>query len=369
MKVPFIDLTRFEPTFKDLWVEKVIQLTDQASFIGGTEVYNLENTLAEHVEMKYAITCANGTDALQLALRAIGVGRNDKVLVPNLTFWATFESVVNVNATPICVDSDDEGQLDFLSLANAIDFYQPKAIIIAHLFGRGSNNLFNIRKLCEENKIFLIEDGAQCFGVKYKGNSIFKESFISTTSFYPAKVLGAAGDGGAVFTNDKDLNDKLRSLSNHGRSSHYGYSYVGWNSRLDTFQAAFLNLVIQYLPERIKSRNEILDKYYTALPSLGINVIEPNSDYKENGYCNLCLIADKAFKNKLEKSFKINNIGFGNIYPSVLSEQKAASEYFDYKNLQESNSYLFTQKVLNLPVFPYMTDFEFNFIIDAIKKS
>jgi dTDP-4-amino-4,6-dideoxygalactose transaminase len=288
--------------------------------------------------------------------------------VPNLTFWATFEAVVNVGAVPKCVDSDAFGQLDLSSLKSAIDYFNPQCVIIAHLFGYSSNNLFQIRQICFDKNIPLLEDGAQCFGAKFKGEPLLKGAFISTTSFYPAKVLGAAGDAGAVFTNDRDLSEKVRTLSNHGRSSHYGYSNVGWNSRMDSIQAAYLNIAIDFLPHRIESRIDIINKYYLELPKLGINVIKPSVDFFENGYLNVCLFDNITEKRYVEDKLRKSTIGFGNVYPEILTKQKGAELYNNYK-IVAKNSEKFSTSVLNLPVFPYLNEIEFQYIIETLKQS
>ena len=178
---------------------KLHAMTLSAQFIGGTEVTTLEARLADKVEVSHAVTCANGTDALQLALRAVGVGEGDLVLVPEMTFWATFEAVINVGAMPVTVDSCmGDGGVDFAAFDEAVRTVKPKAALIAHLYGWGSAHLSDIRDLCKQHGVVLVEDGAQAFGVQFDGSSIYKHAEISTTSFYPAKVLGAAGDGVAT---------------------------------------------------------------------------------------------------------------------------------------------------------------------------
>lgn len=201
MNVPFIDLKRVEPGFHDALMEKLHSITLGAQFIGGQEVYDLEQRLQSELGVAHVVSCANGTDALQLALRAVGVGANDVVLVPNVTFWATFEAVVNVGAKPITIDADlSDGGVCFDAFEQAILEARPKAALLAHLYGWGSARLLDLRALCRKHGVVLIEDGAQAFGVRYQGRSIYESAQISTVSFYPAKVLGAAGDGLATWT-------------------------------------------------------------------------------------------------------------------------------------------------------------------------
>ena len=366
MAVPFIDLKRFEEGLLERWGEKVSQLSATASFIGGAEVAQLEETLSGLAETKYCVSCANGTDAIQLALRALDVGRDDLVLVPNMTFWATFEAVVNVGATPVTVDSAlSDGGIDLDAFTEAVEKYRPKAAVIAHLYGWGSANLQEIRDYCSANNVLLVEDGAQCFGTRYKSESIYKGALISTTSFYPAKVLGAAGDGGAVFTSKELLAQRARQLANHGRTSHYGYGLVGWNSRLDSLQAAYLNLAIDFLPNRIQSRLNAVQFYKQHLTGLGINQMNAPKDFIENGYCHVGLIKNVDLKGTVEAALKINNIGFGNIYPGAMSDQQCSKRYM-HAHVGGDKAQKICSTVINLPVFPYITSAELSAVVDVV---
>lgn len=368
IKVPFIDLKRYEEGF--LWAlnEKFTEMTAAAQFIGGGEVTLLESRLQKSLDIAHAVTCANGTDALQLSLRALGVGRGDTVLVPNVTFWATFEAVINVGADPATLDADlSDGGISLSALEEAIERLKPKAAIIAHLYGWGTARLAEIRALCKERGVLLLEDGAQCYGATYKGKSIYEGALISTTSFYPAKVLGAAGDGGAVFTNDPELADRVRRLSNHGRTTHYGYGLLGWNSRLDSLQAAFLNLSLNYIDARIDSRRQSADFYRAHLRKLGIEIMVPPADYEENGYCNVCLIRDQTLKSALEAKLKAESIGFGNIYPGVMSRQPGA-EGVSKGHFGGGVGETLCASVLNLPLFPYMKTDELERVLEVVRS-
>ena len=264
--IPFIDLNRRENTFHNEWLKKVNSISKNSEFLEGKDVNLLEENLCRFNEVDYAISCANGTDAIQLALRACGVGVKDEVIIQNNTFWATCEAVYNVGAIPIIIDIElQNASMDAKYLKNAILKFNPKAVIIAHIYGWSNSQLENIRQMCKIKKIPLIEDGAQSFGSLYQNNSIFKNSYISTTSFYPSKVLGAAGNGGCVFTNDKNLAIKVRKLSNHGRMDRYFHDAIGWNSRMDTLQAAYLNVSIKYINERIESRRKTQKIYHNQL--------------------------------------------------------------------------------------------------------
>lgn len=341
-------------------------MTFNAQFIGGAEVSTLEARLQVELQVAHAVSCANGTDALQLALRAVGVGEGDVVLVPNVTFWATFEAVVNVGAAPVTVDADlRDGGVYFEAFEQAIRETKPKAALVAHLYGWGSSRLLDLRKLCHAHGVVLVEDGAQSFGARYQGDPIYKGAHISTTSFYPAKVLGAAGDGGAVFTDDAELAAKVRRLGNHGRTAHYGYGNVGWNSRLDSLQAAFLNLSLDHIEARVASRREAVAFYQKHLPATGIQLMNAPAGYEENGYCNVCLVPELEVKSGLEARLKAEGIGFGNIYPSVMSSQPGAAAYLKGHFGGQVGEQL-CAAVLNLPLFPYMTEAELQRVVDVV---
>lgn len=368
IQVPFIDLKRYEGGFQNALNAKLSNMTANAQFVGGEEVSRLEARLGNALGVGFAVSCANGTDALQLALRALGVGRGDTVLVPNVTFWATFEAVVNVGADPATLDVElSDGGISLQALEEAIDQLKPKAAIIAHLYGWGTAHLKEIRALCEARGVLLLEDGAQCYGTTFNGKSIYEGALISTCSFYPAKVLGGAGDGGAVFTDDPELADRVRRLSNHGRTTHYGYGLLGWNSRLDALQAAFLNLSLDHIEARIASRRQSAAFYQAHLPTVGIELMVPPAGYEENGYCNVCLVRDQDLKRAIEARLKVEGIGFGNIYPGVMSRQPGA-EGVSKGHFGGDAGEVLCASVLNLPLFPYMKLIELERVLDAVRS-
>lgn len=368
IQVPFIDLKRFESGFHEALNTRFSSMIAKTQFIGGAEVAQLETRLQSLLGVNFAITCANGTDALQLALRALGVSSGDTVLVPNVTFWATFEAVVNVGGVPVTLDADlVDGGVSLAALEEAIERLRPKAAIIAHLYGWGATHLARIRALCKASDVLLLEDGAQCYGTRFEGASIFQGAQISTTSFYPAKVLGAAGDGGAVFTDNPELADRVRQLSNHGRTTHYGYGLVGWNSRLDALQAAFLNLSLDHIDQRIASRRAAAAFYRTHLPAVGIEVMDVPEGYEENGYCNVCVVRDPMFKVALESKLSAEGIGFGNIYPGVMSKQCGA-EGISKGHIGGNAGEVLCASVLNLPLFPYMMAAELERVLEVVRS-
>jgi UDP-2-acetamido-2-deoxy-ribo-hexuluronate aminotransferase len=366
-QVPFITLNRFENGFRDEFLQGVSKLFDNTQFVGGPIVGEVEKGLAEFIHSKHAIGCANGTDAIQIALRAVGVKKNDLVLVPDMTFWATFEAVVNVGANPVTVDVNRETcHWDLATFTQAIKQFKPKAAIMVHLYGWASPDTLEIRKVAKENGVLLIEDGAQCFGTKIKGESILGTALISTTSFYPAKVLGASGDAGAIFTNSDEYNDISRKLINHGRVDHYSHGHIGWNSRIGAYESLFLNLSLKHIQARIDSRMKAVDFYHKELTGLPFKILKAENSISENGYCSVGMI-DPTLRGGLIEHLKNHKIGFGTIYPGAMSMQSGAKEFLAGK-IDNGSAHFISQAVLNLPCFAYMSDAELEFTVDVVKK-
>ena len=368
MSVPFIDLKRFETGFQEEWNAITAELSRNTMFIGGKPVADLEAALCKEGQVDHAISCANGTDALQLALRGVGVGPGDDVLLPDNTFWATFEAIVNVGAKPHTVDINlEDGQMDYETFVAAAQKLKPKAAMLVHLYGWASKDLKKFRDFCKKENIKLIEDGAQCFGVKVDGESIYKDALVSTISFYPAKVFGASGDAGAVVTSDESLAKDIRSLSNHGRQEHYAYGLCGWNSRMGSFEASYLNISFKHLEARLDSRRKFGAAYRERLLELGVKSIALPNVITENGYLNAALLPP-AQRDALTAHLKAKGIGFGIIYPGPISEQKGAENLLAGKFGGEKAKEL-SLSILSLPLFPYMKNEEFEEVISTLTEA
>lgn len=366
MPVPFIDLRRFEPDFLERWAVLCAEITANTQFVSGPQVESLESTLVSANGVGGAVACANGTDALQLALRAAGVERDDRVLIPDATFWATFEAVVNVGGRPITVDIDPTDlQMDFDLFCRAVEAYEPKAAILVHLYGWGSTRLEDFRAYCRERELPLIEDGAQTYGTTWQGESIYRDALLATISFYPAKVLGACGDAGAVLCATPELAATVRCLGNHGRTGHYEHGIVGWNSRMDGFSAAYLRLSLDYLPERLASRQRSAEFYRQRLPALGVRVAGPPPGYEENGYLNVTL-HDPVIRPALEAALREQGIGFGIVYPGAMSKQPGAAASLA-GSVGGTQADKLASSVLNLPLFAYMRDDELEEVLAVLK--
>ena len=364
MAVPFIDLQRFEPDFLARWATLCAELSAKTQFIAGPEAARLEKSLAERSQVAEVVACANGTDALQLALRALGVGPGDLVVIPDATFWATFEAVVNVGARVITVDIDPADlQMDYQLFVEACERHRPKAAILVHLYGWGSARLGDFRAFCRERGIHLVEDGAQAFDVSWRGQSIYQGAEIATVSFYPAKVLGACGDAGAVYCSSPELATTVRRLGNHGRTSHYEHGLIGWNSRISGFDAAFLNLCLEYLPARLDSRRQAAAIYREKLAGR-LPVVAPPADFTENGYLNVILL-DPSERPRYEAALREKGIGFGNVYPGAMSAQPAAPAHLEAR-FGGGHAERLSRGVLNLPLFAYLREEEIHEVLAAL---
>jgi len=343
---PYVDLV--DPTNEidrtmTAFQSDVGDLLDSHEFIGGgPTTQHFEAALAQKLDAKYAVACANGTDALQLALRACGIERGHRVAIPNLTFWATFEAVVNVGATPVLLDiNPDDLQMDLDELLRAHHSRRFDAVILVHLFGWCSGRLSEFRGICRDKRITLIEDGAQSFGVQHEGQSVFADADVATISFHPAKVIGGIGDGGAVLTRSERIAKRVRALANHGRAGHYEHAVVGWNSRMDAIQAAWLLRALEVSDKVIAQRhNHWMDA--------GQNV--PKS-VVPNGYLDVRQVDHpRAVAEKLREK----GVEARHIYPLTIDDQPGSAGLAIHTGgLMQSRR--FTERVINLPLWYGMT--------------
>ncbi len=367
MAVPFIDLKRFERDFLERWTALSADIAANTRFVGGPDVARLEERLAAAAGVPKAVGCANGTDALQLALRALGVGEGDVVVIPDATFWATFEAVVNVGARVVTVDIDPvDLQMDFECFVEAVEVYRPKAAILVHLYGWSSARVDEFRAFSRDRGLPLVEDGAQSWGTTWRGESIHAGALVSTISFYPAKVLGACGDAGAVLCSDEALAGKIRMLGNHGRANHYEHGLVGWNSRLGGFEASWLDLSLDYLDARLESRRRATAAYRERLTPLGIRTIGPPGGYVENGYLAVTLHSPER-RDAIADALSDLGIGTGTVYPGAMSRQSGATGFVAGRVGGDEADRL-AKSVLNPPVFAGITDEEIDEVVDAFAK-
>ena len=369
MHVPFIDLkpliNRIGPDVLEDWKTAL----ENAEFVGGPAVARLEARLAERLQVTNFVACANGTDALIIGLQAMGIKAGMRVAVPNMTFWAPYEAIVQLGAEPVLVDIDpDDLQMSFDEFRSAFDKFRFQGAILVHLFGWASARLREFRRFCEERDIKLLEDGAQSFGVRSEGEPVYAGAKVSTISFYPAKVLGAAGDAGGLMTSNAKIAELVRSLCNHGRAGHYTYDYVGWNSRMSGLNARYLNRALDHIDEFIASRLEAERFYREALTEQkrNLRVFSAPGGLEGNGYLNVVKSLKKT-GDELVHSLKDVGIGTARTYPQTLDQQPPAKNALRTSDLRHSRD--LARNVINLPLYAGITIEQCDASVKALVKA
>jgi UDP-2-acetamido-2-deoxy-ribo-hexuluronate aminotransferase len=353
MPVPFIDLSRLTKEISTDVLADWKGCLERCEFVGGPSVLAMEQKLKTILGVPHALSCANGTDALIIALQLAGIKRGSKVALPNLTFWATYEAVAQLGATAVLVDIDpDDLQMSFDELKKAHEVHHFEAALIPHLYGWASARLADFRTFAKDKGFTLVEDGAQCFGVRVNGEPILAKATIGTLSFYPAKVIGGAMDGGAI-TMQTEAHEKLaRSLCNHGRADHYSYAHVGWNSRMGGMQGAFLSRMLDKTEAILASRKNAAALYRkklgAATTSKKIRVYGPPAGVEENGYLNAITVEGMKGQDIVDK-LKAAGIGAARTYPEPMSIQPPAKDAIRFGELARSTA--FCERVVNLPLF------------------
>ncbi len=357
----------------------VIDVIESGQYINGPAVQEFSSNLAKYMSVKHVIPCANGTDALQVALMALELQPGDEVITTDFTFAATVEVIALLNLKPILIDVDLETfNIDCNKLKKAIG-PKTKAIVPVHLFGQPAD-MEKIMQISKENNLYVIEDNAQAIGAKYQFKSGLKKKVgtigdIGTTSFFPSKNLGCFGDGGALFTNNDELAIKIRGIVNHGMYKRYHHDVVGVNSRLDSVQAAILNAKLPYLNLYNKSRQESARKYSEALKNCN-QIITP---ILSNGCTEICGSCDchvfhqytirilSKKRDELADYLFTQKIPFGIYYPIPLHKQKAyKSESFIDEEFVNTN--ILSDQVISLPMHSELRDDQIDFITSKIIK-
>ena len=351
-----------------------------AQFIGGAPVKELEKALAEYVGVKHCITCANGTDALSLAVMAWGIGEGDAVFVPDFTYFASGEIVSFEGATPIFVDvCKDTYNIDPEKLEKAIikakneGKYKLKAVVAVDLFGQPAD-FDKIRAICDKYDLLLLEDGAQGFGGRYKGKTACSFGDISTTSFFPAKPLGCYGDGGAVFTDNDEWADLIRSYAVHGKgSSKYDNVRVGVNSRLDTIQAALLSVKFDAFKNyELEDINKVAAKYTELFTAAGAQEKGLVLPIIEDGFYSswaqyTVQLPEGADRDKIQSEMKALGIPTMIYYIKPMHCQDAF-EGTDSAIADCDVTEKICNSVLSLPLDPYKSDDDVKLVVDSLIK-
>ena len=353
-KFPIVDLQGQYQRLKSEIDPAIQKVLDEANFINGNQVKEFAAELGKFLGSPFVIPCANGTDALQIAFMALNLKPGDEIIVPAFNYVAAAETAALLGLKPIFVDADPQTfNIDPSKIEAAIT-PKTKAIVPVHLFGQACD-LESIMKIAESHNLYVVEDNAQAIGAKmtygkYAGKMLGTIGHIGTTSFFPSKNLGCMGDGGALFSNDKELASKIQMISNHGQKVKYQYEMVGTNSRLDTLQAAILQVKLQHLDSFTVSRQKAASVYDNLLgksKQITIPVRTKHSNHVFHQYT--ILLENEEMRQSLKSKLEINGVQTMIYYPSGLHFQEA---YQYLENLKEGFpvSNFLSQRVLSLPM-------------------
>jgi UDP-2-acetamido-2-deoxy-ribo-hexuluronate aminotransferase len=382
-KIQMVDLKGQYASIKEVVNSSIQEVIDTASFINGPKVKEFQSNLEAYLGVKHVIPCANGTDALQIAMMGLGLKPGDEVITADFTFAATVEVIALLGLTPVLVDVDpDKFNIDIEAIKKAIT-PKTKAIVPVHLFGQCAN-MDAIMKLAKAHNLFVIEDNAQAIGATYTSENGSKAKagtlgHVASTSFFPSKNLGCYGDGGAIFTNDDALAHTIRGIVNHGMYKRYHHDVVGVNSRLDSIQAAVLDAKLPKLDSYNKARQSAARKYNAAFKNHP-NIVTPKAGNGCETICDNCdchvfhqytLKIQNADRDALVAHLQAHDIPCGVYYPIPLHKQKA---YVDdrYNDADFSVTNKLIDAVISLPMHTELDDDQIDFIttnvIDFLSK-
>lgn len=361
-----IDLAAEYQLHQPLLEKEIITVLEKANYINGEEVSLFEKKLAQYLNVKHVISCGNGTDALQIALMALNVGVGDEVIIPAFSYIAVIEVVCLLGATPILVDVEAEYfQFDNLALEKSITS-KTKAIIPVHLFGQGGN-LEKLLAMAKKHQIAIIEDTAQALGAKYQLNG--EEKFLGTlgdigcTSFFPTKNLACFGDGGALFTNDDALAERIRMIANHGQKIKYDHEIMGVNSRLDTLQATILLFKLNHLENQLAIKKNLASQYLEELADLLSIQLPKVQQNNLHSWHQFTIKVPAEQRNNLKSFLKEKGMETMIYYPKSLNQQKAYSLNKVYFPVSERLS----KEVLSLPIHPMLKKEDIYYVCNQIK--
>ncbi len=385
MQIPPFSLDEQISEIGDEIEKALIKVFRSGKYIGGEEVASFEKAFALAIETSYSVSCNSGTDALILALRSLNIGEGDEVITSSFSFFATAEAITSVGARPVFVDIDPENYLMDLDLIEKVITPRTKAILPVHLFGQPID-MDKIMAIAEVNNLKVVEDCAQAAGAHWRGKPVGSYGDVGCFSFFPTKNLGAAGDGGAITTNNLELAKTIRELAVHGMPKRYFHTNIGYNSRLDSLQAAILNIKLTRLNKWIERRKAIAINYISQLSSiesieLPSNNLSNNSFHSWNQFVirimdnsfvkNIKANSEDVFDNTNRDLFKneLHRLGVNTIiyYPIPIHLQPA------YRELGYTEGSLpITEKVcsqvISLPIFPELKFIQQSYVIDRIKE-
>ncbi len=374
-KIQMVDLKGQYENIKERVDSSIMNVIETTAFVNGPEVHEFQKELEQYLGVKHVIPCANGTDALQIAMMGLGLKPGDEVITADFTFAATVEVIALLQLTPVLVDVDPINfNIDIEAIKKAIT-PKTKAIVPVHLFGLAAN-MDEIMAIAEEHNLYVIEDNAQGIGANYTSKDGSKKKtgtigHVASTSFFPSKNLGCYGDGGAIFTNDDDLAHIIRGIVNHGMYVRYHHDVVGVNSRLDSIQAAVLRAKLPHLDNYNKARIEAANKYSEAFKGIE-NIITPggfdaekNLSEKSHVFHQYTLKIKNADRDALVNHLNEKGIPCGVYYPIPLHLQKAyKDERYKEEDFTVTNQLI--KEVISLPMHTELDDEQIKYITETI---
>ncbi|WP_198315687.1 DegT/DnrJ/EryC1/StrS family aminotransferase [Chitinophaga tropicalis] len=371
MTIQMVDLKAQYLKIKEEVDKAVLDCFELSSHINGPAVDKFAGELAEYLDTKHVIPCANGTDALQIAMMALGLKRGDEVIVPTFTYVATAEVIALLGLKPVMVDVDPDTFM--LNLQQVVSKIGPrtKAVVPVHLYGQcaGMEELMDIAR---QHNLFVIEDTAQAIGSRYTfSDGSVKAAgtigHVGCTSFFPSKNLGCFGDGGAIFTEDDTLAEKMRMIANHGQKKKYYHDVVGVNSRLDTIQAAILRIKLQRLDEYAEARNKVAGFYDSSFSNIRELVTPVRSASSSHVFHQYTIKVKNGKRNELKDFLASRNIPSMIYYPLPLNEQKAyATAELSPGSFPVAET--LCKEVLSLPIHTEMSEEQLEYIAESVKQ-
>lgn len=369
-QIQMVDLKSLHARLKPALDEAMNSVISEASFIKGPALREFEENLASYLNVKHVIGVANGTDALQIALMALELKPGDEILVPSFTYVATAEVIGLLGLTPVMIDVDlNTYNLDVTQVEAAIT-KNTKAIVPVHLYGQ-SAPMDSVMKLARKHHLFVVEDNAQAIGGDYTfpdGTQVKTGTVgdIGCTSFFPSKNLGCFGDGGAMFTNDDDLAAKIRMIANHGQPKKYVHAVLGVNSRLDTLQAAVLNVKLDELDDFAARRQAVAAKYDAAFEKISTIICPKIQSYSTHVYHQYTVRVTNGRRDELQSYLKSKDVPSMIYYPIPLYDQGAFSGY--HSGQAHINTEILCKEVISFPIHTEMDNETQNYIIDSINS-
>ena len=370
-KIQMVDLVsqyeKIKPSI-DTAIQDVIQ---HAHFINGPAVTRFQTDLQEYLGVKHVIPCANGTDALQIAMMALGLKPGDEIITPSFTYIATTEVIALLGLTPVFVEVDPQTFCIDPAAIEAAITPKTKAIVPVHLYGQAAN-MNAVMDIAQKHNLFVIEDNAQAIGSDYhltNGKKVKTGTIgdIGCTSFFPSKNLGCYGDGGALCTNNDELAKKIKMIANHGQQQKYVHEVIGCNSRLDTIQAAILEVKLRQLDNYIDARREVAERYDVAFASIPGVRIPFRADDSKHVFHQYTLILESASRGALQEALTANDIPSMIYYPIPAHKQQMFAA-FGSSNTELPTTDWLTDRVISLPIHTEMDEEQQEYIIDTVNS-